>query len=74
MREGHGNLRAEHVLVDGAIRVVDCVEFDADLRRSDVGDDLTFLVADLAAATESVRAAFWLMPPGRPGEIPAMTH
>ena len=49
VREGHGDLRAEHVLTDGAVRVVDCVEFDPDLRRCDVSDDLAFLVSDLAA-------------------------
>lgn len=49
IREGHGDLRAEHVLVNGDTRVVDCVEFDRTLRELDVGDDLGFLVFDLAA-------------------------
>jgi predicted kinase len=49
VREGHGDLRAEHVLVDGGIRIVDCVEFDRGLRELDVADDLAFLVFDLAA-------------------------
>jgi aminoglycoside phosphotransferase family enzyme/predicted kinase len=49
VREGHGDLRAEHVLVDDGVQVVDCVEFDPALRRLDVADDLAFLVADLAA-------------------------
>jgi aminoglycoside phosphotransferase family enzyme/predicted kinase len=48
-REGHGDLRAEHVLVDGSVRAVDCLEFDPDLRELDVADDLAFLVFDLAA-------------------------
>jgi aminoglycoside phosphotransferase family enzyme/predicted kinase len=48
VREGHGDLRAEHVLVDGEVRVVDCVEFDPQLRELDVADDLAFLVFDLA--------------------------
>jgi aminoglycoside phosphotransferase family enzyme/predicted kinase len=49
VREGHGDLRAEHVLLDGVVRIVDCVEFDPGLRRLDVADDLAFLVLDLAA-------------------------
>ena len=50
IREGHGDLRAEHVLVgDDKVEVVDCVEFDRELRELDVADDLAFLVFDLAA-------------------------
>lgn len=50
IREGHGDLRAEHVLLAGdRVQVVDCVEFDRDLRELDVADDLAFLVFDLAA-------------------------
>jgi aminoglycoside phosphotransferase family enzyme/predicted kinase len=49
IRECHGDLRAEHVLLLRGVRVVDCVEFDADLRTLDVADDLAFLVMDLAA-------------------------
>lgn len=51
VRDGHGDLRAEHVLVLGDdVQVVDCVEFDRDLREIDVGADLSFLVMDLARA------------------------
>jgi uncharacterized protein len=49
IREGHGDVRAEHVLIDEEVRIVDCVEFDPELRRLDVADDLAFLVFDLAA-------------------------
>ena len=49
VREGHGDLRADHVLVDGNVRIVDCLEFDRELRELDVADDLAFLVLDLAA-------------------------
>jgi aminoglycoside phosphotransferase family enzyme/predicted kinase len=47
VRDCHGDLRAEHVVLDGTLRVVDCVEFDPSLRRLDVADDLAFLVMDL---------------------------
>jgi predicted kinase len=49
VREGHGDLRAEHVLLDETLQVVDCVEFDRSLRELDVADDLAFLVMDLVA-------------------------
>jgi aminoglycoside phosphotransferase family enzyme/predicted kinase len=51
VRDGHGDLRAEHVLVKpgGGIEIVDAIEFDPALRRIDVAEDLAFLVMDLAA-------------------------
>ena len=49
VREVHGDLRAEHVLLDDTLQVVDCVEFDRGLRELDVADDLAFLVMDLVA-------------------------
>ncbi|MFI5005263.1 MAG: AAA family ATPase [Solirubrobacterales bacterium] len=49
VREVHGDLRAEHILLNGAVRVVDCVEFDRALRELDVADDLAFLAMDLTA-------------------------
>ena len=48
VRDGHGDLRAEHVLVEGdEVTIVDRLEFDPALRRVDVADDLAFLVMDL---------------------------
>jgi uncharacterized protein len=49
IRECHGDLRAEHVVLEQPVCVVDCVEFDRGLRTLDVADDLAFLVMDLAA-------------------------
>jgi aminoglycoside phosphotransferase family enzyme len=48
VRDGHGDLRAEHVLVTRPLAIVDCVEFDPARRAVDVGDDLACLKADLA--------------------------
>jgi uncharacterized protein len=50
VRDGHGDLRAEHVIAParGPVYVYDCVEFDPALRRIDVGADFAFLVMDLA--------------------------
>ena len=49
VRDGHGDLRCEHVLVRPAVRVVDRIEFDPALRRTDVACDLAFLTMDLEA-------------------------
>jgi uncharacterized protein len=46
-RDCHGDLRAEHVIVDAGVQVYDCVEFNAELREIDVAADLAFLVMDL---------------------------
>jgi aminoglycoside phosphotransferase family enzyme/predicted kinase len=48
VREGHGDLRCEHVsLADNTIRIIDCVEFSESLRYADVASDLAFLAMDL---------------------------
>jgi uncharacterized protein len=52
VRDGHGDLRAEHVLLDDGVEVVDPVEFDPALRLIDVCADLAFLVMELHAAGE----------------------
>ncbi len=50
VRDGHGDLRAEHVVfTEDGIQIVDCVEFDPALRQVDVAADLAFLVMDLTA-------------------------
>ena len=50
VRDGHGDLRADHVVFeDAGVLVVDRIEFDPQLRRIDVGDDLSFLAMDLEA-------------------------
>ena len=49
VREGHGDLRAEHVVFGPKLEIVDCVEFSSELRMLDVADDLAFLVMDLEA-------------------------
>jgi uncharacterized protein len=50
VRDGHGDLRLEHVLLGADVEVVDCVEFDPGLRRIDVAADLAFLVMELHGA------------------------
>jgi aminoglycoside phosphotransferase family enzyme/predicted kinase len=50
VRDCHGDLRAEHVVVPThePLYVYDCVEFSPALRQIDVAADLAFLVMDLA--------------------------
>lgn len=51
VRMGHGDLRAEHVVLadDGEVAFVDCLAFDEHLRAGDVAADLAFLAMDLEA-------------------------
>src|SRR5512132_1735137 len=49
VRDCHGDLRAEHVIVPAhrPVYVYDCVEFSPELRQIDVAADISFLVMDL---------------------------
>lgn len=51
VRDGHGDLRLEHVYLDdgGAITILDCIEFNDRFRYADVASDLAFLAMDLSA-------------------------
>jgi aminoglycoside phosphotransferase family enzyme/predicted kinase len=66
IRDGHGDLRLEHVYfeTDEPI-VIDCVEFNEQLRGGDVASDVAFLAMELTARSrldlaESFLAAFAL--------------
>jgi uncharacterized protein len=62
VRDGHGDLRCEHVLLEESVRIIDRIEFDVTRRQLDVAGDLAFLAMDLEAnrrrwaARELVRA------------------
>jgi aminoglycoside phosphotransferase family enzyme len=43
LREGHGDLRPEHIVLDGTPGVIDCLEFNPELREADPFDELAFL-------------------------------
>ncbi len=48
IREGHGDLRTDHVyLSDDGIRIVDCIEFNERFRYADVACDLAFLAMEM---------------------------
>lgn len=50
VRDGHGDLRLEHVYFEppGAVTIIDCIEFNERFRLADVCCDLAFLAMDLA--------------------------
>jgi len=51
VRDGHGDLRLEHIVLrNGIVEVLDCVEFDDALRCNDVLADLSFLAMELQYA------------------------
>lgn len=73
VRDGHGDLRAEHVILTDPVQIYDCVEFDPGLREIDVAADLAFLVMDLGRLgcwRQSGRlAASYAAAGGDPGEV-----
>ncbi len=47
IRDGHGDLRAEHIYFYNGIQIIDCIEFNDRFRYGDVVNDLAFLHMDL---------------------------
>ena len=47
IRDGHGDLRSDHVYFHNGIQVIDCIEFNDRFRYGDVSSDLAFLIMDL---------------------------
>ncbi len=47
VREGHGDLRADHICCTDALPIIDCVEFSARLRTCDVASEVAFLASEL---------------------------
>ena len=50
IRDGHGDLRLEHVYfgASGSVTIIDCIEFNERFRYADVCADVAFLSMDLA--------------------------
>ncbi len=44
--EGHGDLRPEHICLEEAPVIIDCLEFNRDFRVLDCADDLAFLALE----------------------------
>jgi uncharacterized protein len=47
IRDGHGDLRAEHICLTEPIAIFDCIEFNHRFRYGDVAADVGFLAMDL---------------------------
>lgn len=47
IRDGHGDLRADHVYFHDGVQVIDCIEFNERFRYGDAALDLAFLMMDL---------------------------
>ncbi|HAA05160.1 MAG TPA: hypothetical protein DCE18_17580, partial [Syntrophobacteraceae bacterium] len=47
IRDGHGDLRSDHVYFHRGIQIIDCIEFNDRFRYGDVSSDLAFLIMDL---------------------------
>jgi aminoglycoside phosphotransferase family enzyme len=48
LRDGHGDLRPEHVNLGPPLCVIDCLEFAADFRRLDPAEEIAFLALECA--------------------------
>jgi aminoglycoside phosphotransferase family enzyme len=47
IRDGHGDLRCDHVYFTDRVQIIDCIEFNERFRYGDVAADLAFLAMDL---------------------------
>lgn len=47
IKDGHGDLRCEHIYFHDGIKIIDCIEFNPGFRLGDVANDLAFLIMDL---------------------------
>ncbi len=46
--DGHGDLRPEHIWIGDPVRIIDCLEFNAQLRMVDPFDEIAFLCVECA--------------------------
>ena len=65
--DGHGDLRAEHVCLR-PLAVIDCLEFDRDLRRLDPREDVALLALEIERRQPAVARAFLRRLAGRLGD------
>lgn len=58
--EGHGDLRAEHVCLGPPVSVIDCLEFDVELRRLDPAEEIAFLCMEMGLlGREDASSQLW---------------
>lgn len=46
VKEGHGDLRPEHICLEEPISIIDCLEFSKNLRLIDTADEISFLAME----------------------------
>ncbi|WP_321395989.1 hypothetical protein [Emcibacter sp.] len=44
--DGHGDLRPQHIFLTSKPVIIDCLEFNQDLRRQDPADEIAFLAME----------------------------
>jgi predicted kinase len=72
IRDGHGDLRAEHVCMTSPPVVFDCIEFNDRLRHLDILDDIAFLLMDLETlGRDDLSRCLWMKLADRLRENPA---
>ena len=49
IKDGHGDLRTDHVYFDDGLQIIDCIEFNDRFRYGDAAVDIAFLVMDMTA-------------------------
>jgi aminoglycoside phosphotransferase family enzyme len=58
--EAHGDLRPEHILLDDPPAVIDCLEFDRNLRILDRAEELEFLAMECARIGHATTGAWFV--------------
>ncbi|MBS1188847.1 MAG: hypothetical protein H6R10_639 [Rhodocyclaceae bacterium] len=44
--DGHGDLRPEHICLERVPKIIDCLEFNREMRQADAADELAFLALE----------------------------
>ncbi|GBC62082.1 hypothetical protein DENIS_3045 [Desulfonema ishimotonii] len=72
IRDGHGDLRADHVYFHDGIQIIDCIEFNDRFRYGDVVSDLAFLHMDMARLGGESRGRAFIRAYARQAEDPGV--
>jgi aminoglycoside phosphotransferase family enzyme/predicted kinase len=60
VRDGHGDLRTDHVYFDRGVQIIDCIEFNDRFRYGDAAVDLAFLYMDMDHLEKTEWSRFFL--------------
>jgi uncharacterized protein len=71
--DGHGDLRPEHIWLTPSVRIIDCLEFNSQLRMVDPLDEIAFLCMECARLGDAcfadhIRRRFMQLLPSRTSE------